>query len=101
MEVKKIGFLQALEVILYCSLIGFIFLLGPKISPHVNPYFGPVTFLLLFSVSALICGLIVFYKPYQLFFAGKKKEAIDIVFFTTLGLFLSLPVLFLLMILFK
>jgi len=37
----------------------------------------------LFSVSALICGLLVFYHPYQLLFSGKKKEAADLVLLTT------------------
>jgi len=101
MGVKKLGFLQALGVVLYCSLIGLIFWQGPQIFPKVNPYFGPVIFLLLFSVSALVCGLLVFYKPYKLFFAGKKKEAVEAVIYTTAWLFTSLLVFFLLMVVFK
>ena len=94
METKKLGFLQALGVTLYCALVGVLFWLGPKISPKVNSYFGPVMFLLLFSVSALICGLIVFYTPYKLFFEGKKKEAVDTVLFTAAWLFLFLLLVF-------
>lgn len=101
MGVKKIGFLQALGVVAYCSLVGVIFWQGPRIFPKVNSYFGPVVFLLLFSASALICGLIVFYKPYRLFFADKKKDAADVVIFTALWLLVFFFVLFPLMLLFK
>lgn len=105
---KKLGFLQALGVALYCSLIGVIFWQGENIFPKVNPYFGPVMFLLLFSTSVLICGLIVFYKPYRLFFEGNlpagrqgKKEALQLVLFTSLWLFCFLILAFLLMVIFK
>lgn len=101
MGIKKLGFLQALGVAIYCSLVGIIIWQGPNIFPKINPYFGPVAFLLLFSTSALICGLMVFYKPYKLFFAGKKKEAVKVVVSTSLWLALFLVVFFFLMILFK
>jgi len=100
-EVKKLGFLQALGVTVYCSLVGILFWQGPQVFQKPNQYFFPVMFLLLFSVSALVCGLLVFYKPYKLFFSGKKKEAIDVVIATSLWLFLFLIISFLLMIIFK
>ena len=101
MKINKLGFLQALGVAVYCSLIGLVLWQGQNIFPKVNPYFGPVMFLLLFSASVLICGLMVFYKPYQLFFAGKKKEAISVVVSTSLWLFLFLFITFLLMVICK
>ena len=101
MKLDKLGFLQALGVAAYCLLIGLIFWQGNNIFPKVSPYFGPVVFLLLFSTSAMICGLLVFYKPYLLFFAGKKKEAISVVVSTAISLFVFLILFFLLMILFK
>jgi len=101
MKINKLGFLQALGVTVYCSLIGLILWQGSNIFPKVNAYFGPVMFLLLFSASVLICGLMVFYKPYQLFFAGKKKEAISVVVSTSLWLFLFLFITFLLMVICK
>ena len=84
---KKQGFLQAAGVALYCSLIGFVmFNIADNNGGQVSFLF-PVSVLLLFSVSALICGLMVFYKPYLLFFENKKKEAIDLVLHTTMWLF--------------
>jgi hypothetical protein len=83
------GFLQALSIAVYISLVGLFMssIEGAMIEPH--NFFGPAAFLLLFSSSALICGLLVFYNPYKLFFLeNKKKEAIDLVVFTTAWLFL-------------
>ncbi|OGM31141.1 hypothetical protein A2803_01550 [Candidatus Woesebacteria bacterium RIFCSPHIGHO2_01_FULL_44_21] len=82
------GLYQALGVTAYISLIGFFMINGEKIFGNAPNYIGPVVGLLLFSVSVLICGLIVFYQPYNLFFiANKKKEAIDLVVQTTAWLF--------------
>lgn len=94
----KRGFLQALGVALYCSLVGLLFWQGENIFPKFNPYFGPVMMLLLLSTSVLICGMIVFYKPYLLFFEGKKKEAVHLVLVTAGWLFIFLLLTFLLMI---
>jgi hypothetical protein len=101
MEAKKQGFLQALGVAAYCSLVGLIFWQGNNIFPKVSQYFGPVMVLLLLSTSVLICGLMVFYKPYKLFFADKKKEAANVVVFTSVWLFAFFIFFVLLMILFK
>jgi hypothetical protein len=98
---KKIGFLQALGVTAYCSALGLFFWGAEKVFPKVDNFFAPVLFLLLFSVSALVCGLIVFKKPYDLFFAGKKKEAVGIVVNTALWLLFFLAITFLLVILIK
>lgn len=95
------GFFQALGVVLYCSLLGVFFWQASNIFPEPNLPFGPILFLLLFSTSALICGLIVFYKPYKLFFEGKKKEAVSTVLFTSAWLFCFLILAFLLMVIFK
>jgi hypothetical protein len=86
--VKVKGLYQALGVSLYCAAVGVVMFNVEKIFGGKLNFFGPVAFLLLFSVSALICALIVFYEPYKLFFlANKKKEAIDLVVHTTAWLF--------------
>lgn len=90
----RLGFLQAGGVSLYCSLVGFLMWNADKMFGNKPNYFGPVAFLLLFSTSALICALLVFYQPYQLFFANKKKEALDLVLFTALFLFLFFLIFF-------
>lgn len=97
----KQGFYQALGVAVYITLVGVFISNANSIFPKLNNFFGPVIFLLLFSTSAMICGLIVFYKPYKLFFAGKKKEAVSSVIYTALYLFLFLLFFLLSMLIFR
>ena len=101
MNIQKSGFLQALGVTVYCSLVGLLFWQGNKLFPKVNQYFAPVMMLLLLSFSVLVCGLLVFYKPYRLFFTGKKTEAVNLVAVTSLWLFVSLIIFFVLMVAFR
>ncbi len=74
----------------YIALIGLFISNANAVFPKIGNLWGPILFLLLFSTSALICGLIVFYKPYKLFFAGKKKEAAEVVISTAAWLALVL-----------
>lgn len=90
MGVKKLGILQALGVTAYCSLVGVLFWKGNEIFGKAHPYIGPVSVLILLCVSVLVCALLVFYRPYKLFFAGEKKEAVDLVVFTAVWLFIFL-----------
>jgi hypothetical protein len=93
----KLGILQALLITFYCSLVGLVMWRGNEIFGKVDSYIGPVTVLVMLSVSALICGLIVFYKPYKLFFANKREEAINVVVYTAVSLLIILFILFALM----
>src|SRR4030043_2230349 len=86
-SIKRQGFFQAAGVALYCGLVGILFWKGNTIFGNAPNYAGPVAVLLLFSFSVLICGLLVFYQPYKLFFDEKRKEAADLVLFTTGWLF--------------
>ena len=94
MSLNRRGFFQAFEVFLYCALVGLIFWKGNEIFGEVKSYFGPVLVLLLFSTSVLVCATIVLYKPYKLFIADKKKEALDTVISTAIWLFGFLLVFF-------
>lgn len=90
----KQGFLQALGVAIYCTLVGFFMWNAGHIFGPMNSFLGPVIIVMLFSASALVCTLLVFYRPYKLFFEGKKKEAVNIVITTTGFLFVFLLVIF-------
>jgi cation transport ATPase len=82
-SIEKQGLFQALGVAAYCTLIGLLMANGNILFGQMNLVIGPILMLILLSVSVLVCGLLVFYQPYQLFFDGKKKEAVDLVLFTT------------------
>ena len=90
----KTGLLQAVGVTLYISLVSIVMNNAEKIFGKMDNVIGPVTFLTMFAVSVLICGLLVFKKPYELFFDGKKKEAINVVVYTVVSLFVILLILF-------
>ena len=90
----KLGLLQALGVTFYCSLVGLVMWKGNEVFGRVDSYLGPVTVLVMLSVSALVCGLLVFYKPYKLFFSDKKEEAVNVVVSTAISLFVVLLILF-------
>lgn len=90
----KTGLLQALGVSLYCGLIGTIMQNGNTFFGEKDTFMTPIVVLSMLCVSVLICALIVFKKPYELFFDGKKKEAIDVVVYTAVSLFVILLALF-------
>lgn len=87
-SIKVLGFLQALGVAAYCGFVSLIMTRGDEVFGQMTDFVGPVAFLLLFSASAMICALLVFYKPYKLFFSGKKNKSAQLVLHTTLWLFL-------------
>lgn len=93
------GIKQGLGVSLYCGLIGTVMQNGSKLFGQKDNFITPIFALTLFCVSALICLLIVFKKPYELFFDGKKKEAVNVVVYTAATLFLILIIIFTAMIL--
>ena len=93
------GIKQGLGVSLYCGLIGTVMQNGSKLFGQKDNFITPIFALTLFCVSALICLLIVFKKPYELFFEGKKKEAVNIVIYTAVCLFILLIILFSIMVL--
>ncbi len=86
----RTGFLQAFVVSIYITLVGLFMWNANSLLGQLNNFTGPILLLMLFSVSVLICGLVVFYKPYKLFFADGKKEAIETVLYTALWLFVIL-----------
>ena len=88
LSAQTLGFVQAVGVTLYCSFVGVLFWKGNEIFDKPDRYVGPVMFLTLFIASALICALMVFYRPYQLFFDGKKKDALDAVVNSAAWLFI-------------
>jgi branched-subunit amino acid permease len=90
----KLGLIQSIGVTIYCGLVGSVMQNGSKIFGEVDTFMTPIFILTLFCVSVLVCALIVFEKPYELFFDNKKKEAINVVIYTAVSLFVIILVLF-------
>lgn len=99
-ELKQ-GIKQALGVVFYCAVVGTVMQNGSKIFGEKDTFMTPILVLTMFCVSVLTCTLIVFKRPYELFFNNKKKDAVDVVVYTVVSLFVILLVLFSSMLLLK
>jgi len=83
----KISFLQALGLVVYCSIVGFALAHGEQWFSKIPQYFAPLLSLLLFSTSALVCGLITL--SYPIILSLKKKQpikALKLILYTVLWL---------------
>lgn len=89
------GFAPALGIVGYIALFTTFITYANKFMPGPDPVWAPLVFLTIFCFSAMVCGLIVFYKPYMLFIDKKQKEAGLLVLSTAkwLGIFLLLIVI--------
>lgn len=87
LQPSKVAFLQALGIITYISIIVF-FAFATEGHDNDTPHFlAPLLAMSLFSTSALICSMIVFYYPIKLYTQKKDfKEAANIVIQTALWL---------------
>ncbi len=71
---NMVAFLQALSLIVYCSLISLIFWRGEAWFGRMPNFLGPFLMLIILCTSALICGLIVFSYPVKLYLKTKKFD---------------------------
>ena len=68
------GLSASTYIILVASVMNF----GTKIIPHPNPFMAPIAIISLFTLSAAVMGYIFCYQPTQLYFDGKKKQAVQL-----------------------
>jgi len=86
----------------------YVFLLATFFNQASN-WFGeadknivtPVAALMLFIFSALVTGGLVLGKPIMLYLDGQKKEAVKLLFFTGIGLFIFMLLTFLVLLILK
>ncbi len=74
LSLSFIAFLQALGLVIYCSLIGLLMWQGETLFGPPYTFVGPSMFLVLFVVSALISALLILGYPFILFW--EKKQTI-------------------------
>lgn len=74
----KNPFLNALAAAGYILLISFVMFYGTKNLPPEDSFIAPVAMLSLFTLSAAVMGYVFFFQPFQMYFDGKKKEAIKL-----------------------
>lgn len=76
------SFVHAAGVFFYTIVVATILMNGGKIFGPMRTVWGPVTFLMLFVLSATIVGLLVLGKPVILYANGAKGEAIKFLGYT-------------------
>lgn len=92
------AFLHSLGVVAYISFVSFLMFNVEKVfGEKEDTFLAPVAFLLLFTLSAAIVGMLVFGRPVMLYLDGKKKEAMNFAG-TTVG-FLFIEAIFVFIIL--
>src|SRR3990167_10814964 len=83
LSLEFVSFLQALGLTIYVSLVGLLMWQGNTIFGTINSFLGPTLFLLVFVLSAVVCGLLFGYYPFILWWEEKEtKKAIRVVFYT-------------------
>lgn len=90
-NVVLVGFLQALGVAAYITVVAVFMQNAIKWFGPLNNFLGPIIMLTLLSVSVLICGFIALGYPIKVFWIKKQpKKAMKIVGYTTAFLFVFL-----------
>ena len=89
-------FLNALAATIYIAVISTIMFYGSQIRGPVHSIVGPITAVSLFTLSAAVMGYLFCYQPAQLYFDGKKKQAVNL-FLQTVGIFGAITALLLLL----
>lgn len=91
MKNQKILFwslVNAVGVFIYVTAVVLLITNGERVFGQMQNIWGPVAFLLLFVFSALATGLLVFGRPAYLWLNNFKKEAVTMLLFTVLDLFI-------------
>lgn len=78
-----LGFLQALALSIYISLVSLLMTNGEALFGNVPNFVGGLVVIGLFVGSALVCGFIVFWQPFILFTNKKITAAVRVVAYTT------------------
>ncbi len=92
MKTKNIiitSLLNAICVLIYVGIVAVLMTNAPHIFGKMEGIAGPFGFLMLFVVSATICGYLVFGQPILYYLGGQKKEAINLLGYIVLWLILS------------
>ena len=88
------GFLHSLGVVIYVFWVVIVMNQANSLFGQMDDLWGPIAMLLLFTVSAAICGLLVFGKPVLLFLKGEKTASVKLTLYTVGLLFLETAFIF-------
>ncbi len=97
----RYGLMHSIGVLVYISILATIMNYGDQTFGKMDNLLGPIAFLLLFVVSALIVGMLVLGKPIILYLDNKKKEAIQLSIYTLVWLLIFTFLFFTILIIYK
>jgi len=90
--------LNALAANLYIVLVILMINFGSQYAPaDDNRFLAPVAMLSLLTLSVAMMAYIFGYQPFQLYFDGKKKQAVSL-FLQTMAIFGGITILILLIV---
>jgi len=73
----------ALGVLIYISVVAWIMQNGEQLFGRINNILGPILFLLLFVISALITSSLALGRPAYLYFNGQNRAGTKMFFYNT------------------
>ncbi|MBI2047736.1 MAG: hypothetical protein HYT27_01215 [Parcubacteria group bacterium] len=79
--IKK-SFLNALLAEAYIVIIVNVINYGQKLAEHPDTILAPIAMLSLFVLSTAVMGYLFLLTPLELYFEGKKKEAVNLFLLT-------------------
>lgn len=88
----KNPYINALAAFAYIAIISFVMFFANRGPDSKLSFLAPIAALSVFTFSAAIMAYIFFYHPFQMYFDGKKKAAIDL-FFKTVATFGGITIL--------
>jgi hypothetical protein len=92
-----LAFLHSLGVVLYIVFVAYLMRNGDTLFGNMDTIWGPIAFLMLFTISAAIVGLLIFARPIHLYLENKKKEAFSFTFATVSFLIIEALFVFIIM----
>ena len=89
------SFLNALGTAAYVAVVATIMQNGEKIFGGKSSIVGPISFLMLFVLSASITSGLVLGKPFLMYLNNQKSEAVRLFIYTICWLAFAVVILFL------
>lgn len=87
--------INAIATLVYVSLVVLFLNNGERIFGEMDNILGPITFLLLFVVSAAVTGALILGKPLLMYLDGQKAGGVRLFIYTLCWLMVLLCVILL------
>jgi hypothetical protein len=90
----KNPFINALMAILYIAIVASFMFYGSQsqLANQPDTIVAPIAMISLLTLSVAVMAYLFFYQPFQLYFNGEKKRALDL-FIQTVAVFAVITIL--------